>query len=104
MNKDQFDDLLTKYVESMTQQPEVTTYIGENGNILDEPNIEDDETVDNYLQSTFDKTTGLWQYKSLSKHRPKDLLDEKLTKGTRLRMKLVIDSPTPDPTIDFKPN
>ena len=29
MNKDQFDDLLTKYVESMTQQPEVTTYIGE---------------------------------------------------------------------------
>ena len=76
----------------------------ENGNILDEPNIEDDETVDNYLQSTFDKTTGLWQYKSLSKHRPKDLLDEKLTKGTRLRMKLVIDSPTPDPTIDFKPN
>ena len=29
INKDQFDDLLTKYVESMTQQPEVTTYIGE---------------------------------------------------------------------------
>ena len=76
----------------------------ENGKILDEPNIEDDETVDNYLQSTFDKTTGLWQYKRLCKHRPKDLLDEKLTKGKRLRMKLVIYSPTPDPMIDFKPN
>ena len=38
----------------------------ENGNVLDEPNIEDDETIDNYLQSTFDKSTGLWQYKSLT--------------------------------------
>ena len=76
----------------------------ENGNVLDEPNLEDDETVDNYLQSNFDKNTGLWQYKSLSKHTPKDMFDEKLKKATRLRMKLVIDSPSPDPTIDFKPN
>ena len=76
----------------------------DNGNILDEPNLEDDETVDNYLQSTFDKTTGLWQYKCLSKHKPKDMFDEKLNKATRLWMKLVIDSPSPDPTIDFKPN
>ena len=37
MNKDQFDDLLTKYVESMTQQPEVTTYIGEIVRISDNP-------------------------------------------------------------------
>ena len=76
----------------------------ENGNVLDEPNVEDDETVDNYLQSTFDKSTGLWQYKSLSKHKPKEMYDEKLTKATRLRVKLVIDSPAPDPMIDFKPN
>ena len=76
----------------------------DNGNILDEPNLEDDETVDNYLQSTFDKTTGLWQYKSLSKHKPKDMFDKKLNKATRLWMKLVIDSPSPDPTIDFMPN
>ena len=76
----------------------------ENGNVLDEPNIEDDETVDNYLQSTFDKTTGLWQYKSLSKHKPKDMMDEKLKKAKRLLVKLVIDSPSPDPTINFKPN
>ena len=76
----------------------------ENGNVLDEPNVEDDETVDNYLQSTFDKSTGLWQYKSLSKHKPKEMYDEKLTKATRLRVKLVIDSPGPDPNIDFKPN
>ena len=76
----------------------------DNGNILDEPNLVDDETVGNYLQSTFDITAGLWQYKSLSKHKPKDMFDEKLNKATRLRMKLVIDSPSPDPTIDFKPN
>ena len=76
----------------------------ENGNVLDEPNLEDDETVDNYLQSNFDKNTGLWQYKSLSKHTPKDIFDEKLKKATRLHMKLVIDSLSPDPTIDFKPN
>ena len=37
MNKDQFDDLLMKYVESMTQQPEVTTYIGEIVRISDNP-------------------------------------------------------------------
>ena len=76
----------------------------ENGNVLDEPNLEDYETVDNYLQSNFDKNTGLWQYQSLSKHTPKDIFDEKLKKATRLRMKLVIESPSPDPTIDFKPN
>ena len=76
----------------------------ENGNVLDEPNLEDDETVDNYLHSTFDKTTGLWQYKSLSTHKPKNMLDDKLKTATRLRMKLVIDSPSPDPAIDFKPN
>ena len=74
----------------------------ENGNVLDEPNVGDDETVDNYLQSTFDKSTGLWQYKSLSKHKPKEMYDEKLTKATRLHVKLVIDSPGPDPNIDFK--
>ena len=76
----------------------------ENGNVLDEPNIEDNETVNNYLQSTIDKTTELWQYKSLSKHKPKDMMDEKLKKATRLHVKLVIDSPSPDPTIDFKLN
>ena len=50
----------------------------ENGNVLDEPNLEDDETVDNYLQNTFYKNTGLWQYKSLSKHKPKDIFDANL--------------------------
>ena len=31
-------------------------------------------------------------------------MDEKLRKATRLHVKLVIDSPSPDPAIDFKPN
>ena len=37
MNKEQFDKLLTKYVESVTQQREITTYIGEIVSLSDNP-------------------------------------------------------------------
>ena len=85
--------------------PEESEEEEENGNtIIGEENTEDDDTLDNYLQNTFDKETGLWQYKSLSKHKPLEMFDEKLKKSTRLRIKLVIDSPTSDPTIELKPN
>lgn len=76
----------------------------QNGSTQNDENLEDDHTVDNYLQNTFNKDTGLWSYNSLSKHKPMQMMDDGLKKATRMRMKLVINSPTPDPCIDLKPN
>ena len=41
-----------------------------NANIEEDVNTEDDDTLNSDLVSNFDKESGLWSYKSLSKYQP----------------------------------
>ena len=67
-------------------------------------NDEDDEMITSELHSNFDKTTGLWDYKSLSANRkPRKMMDKVLIGHTADRIKMVMDHPEANPEFNFKP-
>ena len=73
-------------------------------NIGQETNTEDDETLDRELSSTFDKATGLWNYKGLSDHKPRKMMDEELKRHTRKRIQWVVENPDNQTIIEMKPD
>ena len=61
-------------------------------NLPDEDlNTEDDATLNNTLESNFNKETGLWSYKRFSEHKPMFAHNEHLIECTRDRMKAVLN-------------
>ena len=67
-------------------------------------NNEDDANLDEELSCNFDKETGLWTYKSLSKHKPKNIDDEGLISNNRQCMKLMLEGNDANPILEMKPN
>ena len=72
--------------------------------INSDQNNEDDESLDKDLSTTFDIETGLWKYKGLSTHKPKEMLDEKLQKYTRLRIQWVVENSDSNTAVEMKPD
>ena len=60
-------------------------------NLPEDLNTEDDATLNNTLQSNFNKETGLWSYKRYSEHKPMSADDEQLIECTRDRIKAVVN-------------
>ena len=54
-------------------------------------NTEDDASINTYLVSNFDKSTGLWSYRSESTHKPMFGDNKKLHLFTRERIKYVVN-------------
>ena len=67
-------------------------------------NNEDNANLDEELSCNFDKETGLWTYKSLSKHKPKNMDDEGLISNNRQCMKLMLEGNDANPILEMKPN
>ena len=68
--------------EPYFNQLEQNDDMNEDGN-TDDINTEDDGTINNELVSNFDKSTGLWSYKSESTHKPMFSDDKQLHFYTR---------------------
>ena len=96
-------------VSSLNTSRKVITVETENlqDNPVDE-NVED-LGIKNSLNSSFNRETGLWEYKSLSSHKPYEMMDEKLIKYTNERNEDVCSKKMNQTTglyngIDLKPS
>ena len=76
--KSSFPEFLTHNEYTTVEDSEVTVQEREELNILDGDQIPQ-------LDGNFNKNMGLWQYKALSQHKPKEMLDISLIKSTEKR-------------------
>ena len=63
-----------------------------NANIEEDVNTEDDDTLNSDVVSNFDKESGLWSYKSLSKYQPMQSDNKNLHLFTRERIKYIVNN------------
>ena len=77
--------------------------MNDNGDTDEYINTEDDASINTDLVSNFDKSTGLWSYRSESTHKPMVADDKKLHFFTRERIKYVVNYNIND-YIDIKQN
>lgn len=64
--------------------------------VCDTPGIEinnEDVNISTGMEGSFNTTTGLWTYKSLSQHKPYEMLDAKLIQCTKERNQVVSNTP-----------
>ena len=52
----------------------------------DEENAQDSQLLDDNIEGNFDVETGLWNFPSLTKFKPKDMMDPQLIKYTKKRI------------------
>ena len=93
-------DCITTHFPNYFNEFEQNDDINEDGNTED-INTEDDGTINNELVSNFDKSTGLWSYKSESTHKPMFSDDKNLHVYTRERIRYIINY-DPNAYIDIR--
>ena len=59
------------------------------GVIKEDPVNQDDINIGNQVSGKFNLQTGLWDYPTLSKHKPKDMMDPELVNATLQRNELI---------------
>ena len=67
----------------------------------EEENTEDNELLDDNIEGNFDVQTGLWDFHSLTKFKPKDMMDPQLIKYTKKRIITTLEE---NSCVQLKPN